>query len=59
MNAGDDVRLGDGQQIVVALKIAVPVREPRTAKIGFAQMMPLNHGAHGAVEKHQLLLQER
>ena len=59
VNGGDDLRLRDGQQIVVAAQIDGPIRESAAAKFGLAQTMPLNHGAHGAVENDQPLLQER
>ena len=59
MNRGDDLRLCEGQQIVVAAQVAGPIRELTAAKVRLAQMMLLNHGAHGAIENHQPLLQER
>lgn len=50
MNAADHVRPRQHQEIVVALEVARPIREPLAAIIGLDQTMALDHGAHCAVE---------
>ncbi len=47
------------QQVVVAAQIAAPVGEAFTAKLRLAAAMTLDHGAHGAVEYHDALLEQR
>ena len=59
MNVADDLRLREGEQVVVAAQIAAPVGESLAAKLCLAQGMTLNHGAHGAVEDHQALSEKR
>ena len=49
MNINNDFRLCDAEQVIVSFYIAVPVGKPFAAVIGFLQPMPLNHGAHSAV----------
>jgi hypothetical protein len=46
----NDFRLGQQQQIVIALQIARPVGEARAAIIGFGQAVALDHGAHRAIQ---------
>ena len=59
MNGGDDLRLREAQQVIVAAQIAAPLLESLAAKLLFAETMALNHGAHGAVENHQALREQR
>ena len=57
VDALDDVRPGQGQQIVVALQVGRMVGEALATEIGFFQGVALDHGAHGAVQ-HQNALGE-
>ena len=59
MNSFDDGRLREAQQIVVAAQITAPVLEALAAKLRFAAAMTLDHRAHGAVEYHDTLLEQR
>ena len=52
VDAGDDVRAHEREQVVVALEVARGVGETFAAVVGFAQLVALDQGAHGAVE-HQ------
>ena len=45
-------------KIVVAAQIAAPIGESAAAKIGFAQAVALDHGAHGAIHDDQALCQQ-
>src|SRR3990172_5903207 len=51
MNGANDLRLRQDQQIVVPLKVRFPILEALTAIVRFAQVIPLNHRGHGAVEQ--------
>ena len=57
----DDVRLGDGQQVVVAFEILGVAGELGAAEVVLLEPVALDHGAHGAVDHQnppaQLLLQ--
>ena len=50
MNGPYRIRLGQAQKIVVAAQVTRPIGEARGAKVGFAEFVLLDHGAHGAVE---------
>ncbi len=50
VNVLDDLRLGQRQQVVVALEVARPVAEPFAAVAGLVELVALDHGAHGAVQ---------
>ena len=51
MDLADDVGLGEEQDLVVALEIlAGPVLEAVAAVLGFAELVTLDHGAHGAID---------
>jgi hypothetical protein len=52
----DDVRLGQGQQVIVALEVAGPVLEPFATVVCFLQPVGLDHGAHGAIEDEDAVL---
>ena len=54
----DDIRTGERQQIVVAPQIAPVSGEPLAAVSLFVQTVALDHGAHGAVQHQNPLLQE-
>jgi hypothetical protein len=58
VDAADDVRPGEHQQVVVALEIMRVIGEARAAVIGFLQPVALDHRAHGAVEDEQALLEQ-
>ena len=58
VNLADDRRLGQRQQIVVALEIAGPVAEPFAPVVGFLQAVALDHGAHRAVQDQDAAGQE-
>jgi len=46
----DRVRLGQRQQVVVALDVLGPVREAAAAVAGFVEAKPLDHCPHGPVK---------
>ncbi len=50
MDAADDVRPGQDEQVVVALQVAGLVGEALAAEVRLVQLVALDHGAHGAVE---------
>ena len=59
MNVLDDLRLGEVQQIVVALEVlAVPILEPLAAKCRLVQLVLLDHRAHRAVEDDDAFAQQ-
>ena len=55
VDAGDDLGLRQGQQVVVALHVARPVGEALTAVAGLVGPVPLDGGAHRAVDDHDPL----
>ena len=57
VDAGDDVGLGEGEQVVVALQVAGPVREPLAAVAGLGRAVPLDRRTHGAVDDQDPLLE--
>ena len=57
MDRGDDVRLGQGEQIVVADQVAGPVGEPLAAVAGLVRAVALDRRAHRAVDHHDPLAQ--
>ena len=50
---------GQHQQVVVALQILRVCAERRIAEVGLAELVALDHGAHGAVDDGDALLQNR
>ena len=50
VDVADDLRLGQHQQVVVALEIRRMVGEARTAVARLVQVVALDHGAHRAVD---------
>ncbi len=59
VDGADRIRLGQAEQVVIALEIAVPVGEPLTAVFGLAEAVPLDHRAHRAVEHENARRQSR
>ena len=59
VNRLDHAGLRDRQEIVVAAQIPGPVREPAAAEVGLAQLMALDHGAHGAIENDESFPEQR
>ena len=55
LDLGDDLRLGQQQQVVVALDVARPVGETLATVVRFFQPIALDHGAHAAVEDEDAL----
>jgi hypothetical protein len=50
MDGLHDVRLGQAQQVVVALQVLRRILEPLSPEAGFIQRKGLDHGPHGAIE---------
>ena len=51
MDVADNLRPGEGEQVVVAGELAVVIGIERAAEVGLAQPVALDHGAHGAVQQ--------
>src|SRR5690606_22266232 len=49
----DRFRLGEREQIVVALEVAGPVREALAAEVGLAEALALDERAHRAVDDEE------
>ena len=58
MDLGDHIRPDQGQQFVVALQILAVAGEALAAEIRLAQLVALDHGAHGAVQDQDALAQQ-
>src|SRR4030065_747803 len=58
VGSADDYRLGEQQQVVVALEIALPVGEALAAIVLLLQFVALDHGAHGTVQDQDALLEQ-
>ena len=58
MDAADDLRLRQYQQVVVALEVMRMVFQAFATVIGLGQAVALDHRAHGAVQDKQALLEE-
>ena len=54
----DDLRLRERQEIVVALEVAREILEALAAIAGFVQFVALDHGAHGAVQNDDALIEQ-
>src|SRR5262249_12888824 len=54
----DDLGLGEDEDVGVSLEIVRVVGEPGAAEVRLGQPVALHHGAHGAVEDEDALLQE-
>ena len=57
MDALDDLWLSEHEQVVVAFDVGVKFSKALPAIIRFAKLMTLDHGAHGAVQKQDALLE--
>ena len=57
MDSSDDVRLREGEKVVVALKRRRPLDEPLAAISGLIRSVPLDRRAHRAVDHHDPLAQ--
>ena len=55
----DDLRLGQGQQVVVALEVGRPLGEALAAVARLGGPVPLDGRAHGPVEDHDPVPQQR
>ncbi len=58
VNVADDLRLRQAEQFVIALHIARPIFEALAAILRFAEFEALDHGAHGAIEDDDALLEQ-
>ncbi len=58
MDAADDLRLGEAEQVVVPVKVARPVGETLAAIVRLLELVALDHGAHGTVQDQDALLQQ-
>ena len=56
VNTGNDLRLGDNQQVVVAFDVLADIGKPLTAVICFFQLMALNKSTHAAIKYMNALL---
>ncbi len=50
MDLGDDLGLGQDQEVVVALEIARMIFEAIATIARLIELIALNHGAHGTIE---------
>jgi len=58
VDAADDVRLGEDEEVVVALQLAGMVLEARPPVVRLVELMGLDHGAHGPVQDEDALGQQ-
>ena len=58
VDVGDDLGLGDAEDVAVALEVLVVVLETFAAEIGLGQAEALQGGTHGAVDDDDALLEE-
>ena len=59
MDRGDDLGLGEREQVVVALQVAGPVGEALAAVARLVGPVALDRRAHGAVDHQDPLAQQR
>ena len=59
VNVADDLRLGQHQQVIVALDIHMPVGKALATIIRLLEFVALDHGAHGAIQDEDALLEMR
>ena len=57
MDVADDVGLGQRQDVGVALEVVAVVGERLAAVVGLAELVPLDQGAHRAVDHQDALAQ--
>ena len=55
MDLTNHVRACDREQVVVPLQVAAVVRKASTAEVRLAQLVALNHRAHGAIHHEDAL----
>ena len=58
MDAGDDLRLRQREQVVVARLLAVVIVEAVAVVVVLLEAVALDHGAHGAVEDEDAMGEE-
>ena len=58
MDPGDQLRLGQREQVVVAAQVATEAAEALAPIAVLVELVALDHGAHRAVEQHDALLEE-
>ena len=58
VNGLDDLRLGQGQQVIITLQVARPVGKARPPIVPFGQLIGLDHGPHGAIQKQDAFGQQ-
>jgi hypothetical protein len=58
VDVADHVGPREAEQLVVALHVLVEVLEALTPVLGLAQLEALDHGAHGAIEDGDAVLQD-
>ncbi len=58
MDSTDNLGLCQGEQVVIALKIARPVPEAFTPVVFFLKPISLNHRAHGTIQEHDALFKQ-
>jgi len=54
----DERGLREREQVVVAAQVASPAAEALAAELLFRQALSLDHGAHGAIEDQDAVLQQ-
>ena len=59
MDGLDGVGLGERQEVVVALQVALAADEPLPAEMALVEAEPLDLGAHGAIEDQNPLTGRR
>ena len=59
MSRGTRLRLGDDQQVVVAAQLLVVLRVALAPVVLLLQVVPLDAGAHRAVDVHYAALEQR
>ena len=52
MDGADDLRLGEGQKVVIALEVMRKIGKTRPAIIRLVELVALDHRAHGTIQ-HQ------
>ena len=56
MNARNDVRPGEGEQVIISFQRDGVVFEYISPEVLFLQSMPLYHGAHGSINNKNALI---
>jgi hypothetical protein len=58
MDARDHIWAGQRQQIVISLYIVSMILKPRAPEVRLAELVALDHGAHGAVHDEDALREQ-